>query len=93
MMYYINYFQGNFSFFLNKAHPTYLTDVKKKVKSMDESWNLSGNPNILSPPRTKVDHKKKATPTTEPPPILHAPCGRNEEDANKFHIDDDECNA
>jgi hypothetical protein len=57
-MYYINYFKGNFIFFLNEAHPTNLTDVKKKVKSMDESWNLSRNPNIFISSRTKVDPKK-----------------------------------
>jgi hypothetical protein len=67
-MYCMNDFQGNFSFFLDDVNSIDLIDVKKKSKSLDESWNLSGNPDILSPPKTKIHHKKKHSPTTKPPP-------------------------
>jgi hypothetical protein len=67
LMYYINAFQEHFSFFLNEAKPTDLVGVESKAKSLNESWNLSGTPDILNFPWAKGDHKKKSVaPTTEP---------------------------
>jgi hypothetical protein len=55
----LNSFQGHFNFFLNESKPKNLTKAKKKAKSLDDNWTLSGKLDILSPPRARVDPKPK----------------------------------
>lgn len=41
LLYYLNAFQGQFSFFLNQSKPTDLKDAKAKAKSLEVDWVFS----------------------------------------------------
>jgi hypothetical protein len=49
LLYYLNAFQGQMSFFLNQAKPIDLMDAKAKAKSIEDNLVLSGNLDILAP--------------------------------------------
>jgi len=66
LLYYLNSFQGQFNFFLNEANTTYLVDAKKKAKNIDDNWVLAGKPDILTPPRARVNPKSRTVHTTKP---------------------------
>jgi hypothetical protein len=58
-MYYLNAFQGSFSFVLHSSKPTNLIVAKINSKDIDENSNISWKPNVLNHLRAKIDHKPK----------------------------------
>jgi hypothetical protein len=45
-------------------------DAKRKSKSIDDNWVLSGKPDILTPPRARANPKPRTIHTAKQPLIL-----------------------
>jgi len=65
LTYYLNTFQGMFSFLLNQTQATTLEDAKENTKNLDTNYEMSCKLDIMATLRARIESKAKASSSIE----------------------------